>query len=132
MEFVLYRRRELGRVRSGTPIGGHEVRGRLRVTERRADEFNRLSRVAELVDENGKALSDPPMLWDAMLVGAKDDLWSLSGIEFVDVNGIPKGFAQSWLLVPAHVHDKRELETRQKELAWMRSQAQRAAADKKG
>lgn len=102
MEFIVYRRRERGRVRSGTMITGPQVRGSLSVQERHLDEMRRTCRVATLCDAAGRPLSDPPPLYDATLIFAKSDL---AGFEFVDTNGIMCGHAQTWWLIPAPVYD---------------------------
>src|SRR4051812_26236694 len=112
MQFVVYRRREKGRARNGPTLSGPIARGALSLRDERVDEFNRLCRVAKLLGPELQVLPDPPALYDATLLSAKPDLWSIGGHELVDTNGIVCAHAQTWYLIPADVFDEEEAAAR--------------------
>jgi hypothetical protein len=109
--FEVYRRRNLGRPRNGTMLNGTPVRGSLVVKEMRSKELRRTTRVAKLVGEDAVDLPGTPHLYDVLLVHAKTDLWTLSGIEIVDTDGELGVHSQTWLMVPADVADLEAAET---------------------
>jgi hypothetical protein len=111
MEFVVYRRREKGRPRNGSTLSGPTARGSLQLRDERVEDFNRLCRVARLVDNSNQVLSDPPPLYDATLLSAKSDLWAIGGYELVDTNGIMCAHAQLWYLIPGDMFDLEAQET---------------------
>jgi hypothetical protein len=77
------------------------VRGTLWIEEETIKEYHRLCRVATIRGPKGERLRLPLPLRDAVLLCAKLDLWSMSGHEIGDVNGIPIAYAQTWFLIPA-------------------------------
>lgn len=79
------------------------VRGVLDLREVRDDETGRTLRVATIEGVEGprrKPLAGP--LFDATLVGARSDWWTMTGWErlVVSTTSSPLAFQQSWVLMP--------------------------------
>lgn len=73
--------------------------GAFYLDEVRDTELFRTVRRARLVDPGGDALL--PLLFDATVISAKPDLWTLTGFERVTgEGGQTRAFAQSWLMSP--------------------------------
>jgi hypothetical protein len=82
------------------------VRGHLCVVERHDVELNRVTRVATIEQPDPHAVLLGPM-FDAALVTARADWWTMTGWERVDEAGSSKARAcmQSWVLIPATAAD---------------------------
>jgi hypothetical protein len=62
-------------------------------------ELTRVVRQARLLSERGQDVLPP--LFDATVVAAKPDLWSVTGFERIETDsGGMTAFAQSWLMLP--------------------------------
>lgn len=86
------------------------VRGVLRLKEERADDLNRLCRVATLIGLDKQPLSAVRPLYDAMLIAAEHDRLTLTGFERVWWAGRWLDFAQTWLLDVVEVRDPARLD----------------------
>lgn len=77
----------------------HPHVGTFHLAERHDLELARVVRCARLLSEQGTELLPP--LFDATVVAAKPDLWSVTGFERIATDtGGTKAFAQSWLMLP--------------------------------
>lgn len=101
MLFAVYPVRKEGKLLPRHVLWAGELRGDLYVSEVYDEELSRHARVAVLKGEAGNALLPP--LFDAVLVSAKPDWWTMTGWERVDDSrgAGSKACAQSWILVPA-------------------------------
>lgn len=89
------------------------MRGVLQVDEGRVDGIHRMCRVAKLIGPKGEIVL--PVLHDAVLLFAREDLWSMNGYEFGETNGVAISFGQTWFLVPASYFEEEKVRNAESE-----------------
>ncbi|ANN80882.1 hypothetical protein BAU07_26540 (plasmid) [Bordetella flabilis] len=71
------------------------------MAEEHVPEWNRTSKVARLQDaRSGAPIDDAGALFDAVLVCARPECWTLTGLERVEQGLRVIEYAQSWLVTP--------------------------------
>ena len=110
MEFEVFKVR-----REGVLIPRHDmwagmVRGHLCVLETRDRELQRGSRVATIEQREPHAVLLGP-LFDALLITARADWWTMTGWERLDGTHAtkPRACMQSWILIPADAAEAERL-----------------------
>lgn len=86
----------------------HGIRGELSLSEQKDDVFNRVSRVAVMLDEHSQApIAKVAPLYDAQLVRLTKSLMILSGVERIHDPIINRtyDFAQTWWLEAPDAED---------------------------
>jgi hypothetical protein len=81
LEFRVTRLRSAGRSLAQWNLGTYDVQGPLRVEERHSDELHRHVRVAHVVGHNRDGTPASLTLFDATLIFAGSDVWTMTGFE---------------------------------------------------
>ena len=104
MEFEVFKLRNTGVLIPRHVMWSGMVRGHLCVLEVRDAELGRVSRVGTIEQRDPHAVVLGP-LFDATLVSARADWWTMTGWERVDDHHAskPRACMQSWILIPADV-----------------------------
>ena len=84
-----------------------KVRGALFVLEERDVELHRSIRVAKIIRTAPHAQL-LPALFDAVLIGAQPDWWTITGWERIEdgISDRARAYAQSWILIPTDCRDR--------------------------
>ena len=102
MEFEVFKVRRDGVLTPRHVMWSGMVRGHLCVLEQRDIELGRYTRVATIEQREPNAVLLGP-LFDAKLVTARADWWTMTGWERIDDVHVskPRACMQSWILIPA-------------------------------
>lgn len=72
----------------------------MQIREQSHPDLHRVTRIAELVDENSRPVAGLEPLLDAVLLSAHRGYWTMAGYEHVTCGYRTVDYAQSWVLVP--------------------------------
>lgn len=101
MRFEVYLTRSNGRLLQRHQRSSKTWVGHFDMKEIRHPDLNRITRVAQLVTDEGGPVEGLPPLMDAILLAAHKGWWSLAGYERIEEQpGRFVDYAQSWVMTP--------------------------------